>query len=51
MEGGNLERREGKGNRGFRIRCGEGQERWLDGHENEWKSTADRSDEELGASP
>jgi hypothetical protein len=24
---------------GFRIRCGKGQERWLNGHENEWKST------------
>ena len=23
----------------FRIRCEEGQERWSDGHENEWKST------------
>ena len=28
---------------GFRIRCGEGQERCLDGHENEWKSATDRS--------
>ena len=35
-----------KGNgRGFRIRCGEGQERWLDGHENEWKSATDRGEE------
>jgi len=25
-------------NGGFRIRCREGQERWLDGHENVWKS-------------
>lgn len=25
----------------FRIRYGEGQERWLDGHENEWKSATD----------
>ena len=40
-----MERREGKGNRGFRIRCGEGQERWLDGHENEWKSATDRGEE------
>ena len=26
---------------GIRIRCGEGQERWPDGHENEWKSATD----------
>jgi hypothetical protein len=31
--------REGKVNGGFRIRCGEWQEKWLDGHKNEWKST------------
>ena len=36
-----------EGNWEFRIRCWEGQERWLDGHENEWKSAAD-SGEELG---
>jgi hypothetical protein len=29
----------------FRIKCGEGQERWLDGHENEWKSATDRGEE------
>lgn len=28
----------GKGMGGFRIRCGDGQEGWTDGHENEWKS-------------
>jgi hypothetical protein len=27
---------------GLRIRCGEGQERRLGGHENEWKSATDR---------
>jgi len=26
---------------GLRIRCGEGQEGWPDGHENEWKSATD----------
>jgi hypothetical protein len=26
---------------GLRIRCVEGQERWPDGHENEWKSSTD----------
>ena len=26
----------------FRIRCGERQERWSDGHENEWKSAVVR---------
>jgi hypothetical protein len=26
---------DGEGNGGFRSKCGEGQERWLDGHENE----------------
>jgi hypothetical protein len=26
---------------GFRIRCGEGQESCLDGHENEWKSVTE----------
>ena len=31
----------GQGNEGYQIRCGEGQERWLDGHENEWKSATD----------
>jgi len=30
---------------GFRIRCWEGQERWLDGHENEWKPATDRGEE------
>jgi hypothetical protein len=25
----------------LKIRCGEGQERWPDGHENEWKSASD----------
>ena len=36
-----------EGNRGFRIKCGEGQERWLDGHENEQKSLTGR-DKEMG---
>ena len=26
---------------GFKIRCGEGQERWQYGHEKEWKSATD----------
>ena len=26
----------------FRIQCGEGQDRCLDGHENEWKSATDQ---------
>jgi len=30
---------------GVRIRCGEGQERWLDGHGNEWKSETDVGEE------
>lgn len=38
---------DGKGNGGFRVRCGEGQERWLDDHKNEWKSAAD-SGKEVG---
>lgn len=49
MERGGVGRRMEK----FGIRCGEGQERWLNGHENEWKSATDR-DEEVwggGASP
>jgi hypothetical protein len=25
----------------FCARCGKGQERWSDGHENEWKSSTD----------
>jgi hypothetical protein len=33
-------------NRGFRIKCGEGQERWLDGHKSEWNSANDRVEEE-----
>ena len=40
---------DGEGNRGFRIRCREGQERWLNGHENEWKSATDGG-EEVGSS-
>ena len=31
------------------IRCGEGQKKWPDGHENEWKSETDRGGE-VGAS-
>jgi len=30
---------------GFRISCGEGRERWLDGHENERKPATDRAEE------
>ena len=54
MEGGNWEgviNMDGKGNGGFRVRCGEGQERWLDGHENEWKSAIDGCAEVGGESP
>ena len=29
---------------GFRIRCGEGQEKWLDGHENKWNSLTEVGD-------
>jgi hypothetical protein len=32
--GGRME----KGNGGFRIKYMEGQERWLNSHENKWKS-------------
>jgi hypothetical protein len=44
--------REGKGKEdwGFRIRCGEGQKRWVDVHKNEWKSATDRVGE-VAASP
>jgi hypothetical protein len=28
--------------RGFGVGCGEGQVRWPDGHENEWKSATNR---------
>ena len=34
----------------FRIRCGEGQERWPDSHKNEWKSASDRDGEVRGIS-
>ena len=34
---------------GFRIRYGKGEDRWLDGPENEWKSENDKG-EEVGAS-
>ena len=43
MEGGNWKGEGGEKGEGFRIRCGEGQERWLDDHENEWKSATDRN--------
>ena len=33
------------GNGGFRIRCGERQERWLDDHANELKSATDTGKE------
>jgi len=35
----------GRGMGGFRIRGEEGQEKWIDGHENEWKSATDRGEE------
>ena len=35
---------------GVRIRCGKGPKRWLDGHENEWKSEIDRGEEVRGIS-
>jgi hypothetical protein len=35
---------------GFRIRCRGGQERWPDGHENEWKSATDGGEEVGGTS-
>jgi hypothetical protein len=31
-----------RGEWGFRIRCGKEQDRWIDGHENEWNSASDR---------
>ena len=34
---------------GLRIRCRKGQERWLDSHENEWKSATEKGNE-VGAS-
>jgi hypothetical protein len=35
----------GSGIGGFRIRCGERQDRWLDGLENEWKSSTGKGEE------
>ena len=47
MEGGNW--KEGRiGKRIGMIRCGERQERWLDGHENEWKSSTVGGEEVKG---
>jgi hypothetical protein len=44
MEGRNwVEEEMGRSLGSFRIRCGEGQEGWLHGHENEWKSATDGS--------
>ena len=40
----------GKGNAEFKIRCGEGQERWLDGHKSRWKFVAFRGEEVGGIS-
>jgi hypothetical protein len=34
----------------FRIKCGQGQERWLDGHENEWNSVTDGGEEMVSIS-
>jgi hypothetical protein len=34
----------------FRVRCGEGQERWTDGHENEWKSATKGDEHVVGIS-
>ena len=33
------------GNGGCKIRCGGGQERWIDGHKNECKSASDGGEE------
>ena len=45
MEGGEMGNR--KGNGGFKIKCEEGQNKWLDTHEKEWKS-ATVGGEEMG---
>jgi hypothetical protein len=41
MEGVTEREEYGDSNGEFRISCGEGQERWLDGQGNEWKSAID----------
>ena len=41
---------DGEGNGEYRMKCEEGQKKWLDGHENEWKSATDRSEEVGGHS-
>ena len=43
-------RRWGGKEAGFRNRCGEGQERWLDGHENEWNSATVGGEKVVGIS-
>ena len=51
MDGGNwVEEGMVRGIEGFRIRCREGQERWPDGHKNEWKSATDGGGEGAGIS-
>jgi hypothetical protein len=50
MEGGNWKGEGGEKGEGFRIRCGEGQERWLEDYENEWKSATDGGEEVGGIS-
>ena len=39
-----------QGNGAFMTMCGERQERWPDGHENEWKSEMDGCEEAGGIS-
>ena len=41
---------EGSFGEGLQIICGEGQEEWPEGHENEWKSATDRGWEVGGIS-
>jgi hypothetical protein len=50
MKEGNLEYEIRKGNCGFKIWCEEGQERWPNGHKDEWKSATEVG-EEVGESP
>ena len=45
MEGGDWAGKEMEVMGGFKIRCGEGQERWLSGHGKEWKSATNRGEE------
>jgi hypothetical protein len=45
MDRGNWDGGDGKGDGGLKIWCREGQERWLDAHENEWNSAIDMGEE------